>query len=331
MNPNEINLGELKLLDVRSIWRNESSDFTPWLADDKNIARLSDALGIELEVESTEVAVGPYAADILARDSGTGAYVVIENQLGKIDHDHLGKAITYAAVLSAGAVVWVAPKFTEEHKKAIDWLNDNSSDDVAFYGVQIELWQIESSKPALRFNVLSGRSEIASKAAVIKNSAALSDTRKLQLDWWTEFRKALLARKVIASAPAAGPRYWFTVALGRTGIHLSNICDTYGNRIGVRLYMRHKYGGNAALTQLEEQKEEIEAEIGQPLKWNANPSALDRTILLQRDVDLTDRERWPEHVAWMVEMTEKFRISFGPRVNRLNLEVEDESGEDPQE
>lgn len=326
MNQNEINLGELKLLDVRTIWPNESSDFTPWLADDKNIARLSDALGIELEVESTEVAVGPYAADILARDSGTGAYVVIENQLGKTDHDHLGKAITYAAVLSAGAVVWVASKFTEEHRKAIDWLNDNSSDDVAFYGVQIELWQIDSSKPALRFNVLSRRGEVT-----IKPPAPLSDARKLQFDWWTEFRKALLAKKIIPSARAAGPRYWFTVALGRTGIHISNICDTYNNRIGVRLYMRYKYCGNAALTQLEEQKEEIETEIGKPLIWNPNPDAWDKTILFEREVNLNDRKRWPEYVDWMVEVTEKFMSTFGPRVKRLNLEVVAESDEDPQE
>ena len=328
MKRNKIDLGEWKLLDVRSIWPNESSDFTPWLADETNIARLGTALGIELEVESTEVAVGPYAADILARDSGTGAYVVIENQLGKTDHDHLGKAITYAAVLSAGAVVWVAPKFTEEHKKAIDWLNDNSSDDVAFYGVQIELWQIDSSKPALRFNVLSRRGEVASKAAVTKASALLSDVKKLQLDWWTEFRKALLSRKVVASARAAGPMYSFTVALGRTGFHLSNICDTYNNRIGVRLYMSYKYGGNAALAHLAKQKEEIETEIGKPLIWNPNPDALDKTILFEREVDLNDRESWPEYVDWMVEVTEKFMSTFGPRVKRLNLEVEDENSQE---
>jgi hypothetical protein len=324
-------LGELKLLDVRSLWPNESSDFTPWLANAENISRLGAALGLELEVESTEVAVGPYAADILARDSGTGGYVVIENQLGKTDHDHLGKAITYAAVLAAGAIVWVAPEFTEEHRKAIDWLNDNSFDDVSFYGVRIELWQIDTSKPAVRFNVLSRPSEVARKAAVTKASAALSDAKKLQFQWWTEFRKALLEQKVVTSAQAAAPRYWHNVALGRTGFHLSNICDTYANRIGVRVYMRHKHGGDAALAQLLEQKQDIEAEIGQPLIWNANPEALDKTITLVREVDLNDRERWPEYLSWMVRMTEKFRTAFAPRVRKLSLVLENEAGEDPEE
>ncbi len=102
-------LGKLKKLNVRSIWPNEASDFTPWLAEDENIEQLGSAIGLELEVENIEVAAGPYSADILARDAGSSAYVVIENQLGKTDHDHLGKAITYASVLDAQTIVWVAP------------------------------------------------------------------------------------------------------------------------------------------------------------------------------------------------------------------------------
>ena len=116
-------LGAIKKIDVRSIWPHEASDFTPWLAKETNIGQLSAAIGLELEVENTEVAAGPYSADILAREVGSDAYVIIENQLGKTDHDHLGKAITYAAVLDAGTIIWVAPTFTPEHRKAIDWLN----------------------------------------------------------------------------------------------------------------------------------------------------------------------------------------------------------------
>ncbi len=71
-------------------------------------------------VDKVEASVGPYSADILAKDTGTGKYVVIENQLGKTDHDHLGKAITYGSVLDATAVVWIASEFTEEHQKALE-------------------------------------------------------------------------------------------------------------------------------------------------------------------------------------------------------------------
>ena len=162
-------LGQLKKVDIRSQWQNEGADFTPWLASDAGITMLSDALGIELEVEDVEVAVGPYSADILARDTATGDYVVIENQLGRTDHDHLGKSLTYTAGLDASAVVWIAADFTEEHKKALDWLNINSSEDVSYFGIRVELWQIEDSKPAVNFNIISRPAEFGRKAITSKS------------------------------------------------------------------------------------------------------------------------------------------------------------------
>ena len=128
----EVVLGQIKKLNVRKIWASEAAHFTPWLANEENIVILGQSLGLELEVEQIEAKVGPYSADILAKDIGTGKYVVIENQLGKTDHDHLGKAITYGSVLDASAVVWIASEFTEEHQKALDWLNEYSSDDLEF-------------------------------------------------------------------------------------------------------------------------------------------------------------------------------------------------------
>ena len=116
----------------------------------------ADAIGLELQVEGIEVPVGPYSADILAKDA-SGNFVIIENQFGKTDHDHLGKILTYGATLDATAVVWIAERFTDEHKKAIEWLNEHTSEDLALYAVEIELWRIDTSKPALRFNVLLGR------------------------------------------------------------------------------------------------------------------------------------------------------------------------------
>lgn len=114
--PYNMELGILKVVPPRQKWLSEARDFTPWLA--ANIGELNSALGLELEVERMEVAVGPYAADILAKDTATGKYVIIENQLEKTDHDHLGKAITYASVLDVSAVIWIATDFTEEHKKS---------------------------------------------------------------------------------------------------------------------------------------------------------------------------------------------------------------------
>lgn len=111
-----IDLGEMQKVSVRQIWRNEERDFTPWLANDDNFPKLATALGLELQIEDTEVPVGPFSADILAK-TADGAFVVIENQFGKTDHDHLGKMLTYAAKLNASAVVWIAEHFTDERKR----------------------------------------------------------------------------------------------------------------------------------------------------------------------------------------------------------------------
>ena len=194
---NEPFLGTLRPVEPRNMWPNEAADFTPWLAHPDNIQRLGEAIGLELEVEHTEVAVGPFAADILARDSATGSYVVIENQLGRTDHDHLGKSLTYAAALGAKTVVWVAATFTDEHRKTLDWLNDNSIDDISFFGVQVELWVIDESKPAVRFNVVSRPTEL--RPGLVISNAELTPTRRLQLEWWTAFREALLAAKALPS------------------------------------------------------------------------------------------------------------------------------------
>ena len=217
----ETDLGILKKVNIRKKWPDDASDFTPWLAKEENIEKLSLALGLELQVENIEVSVGPYSADILAKDVGTDRYVVIENQLKKTNHDHSGKLITYGSVLDASANVWITSEFTEEHKKALDWLNDHTSDEISFYGVILELWQIDDSKPAVMFNVISKPADIMRQTAITKASENLTDTKRLQLDFWTRFREKLSKRKEIPSVQSARPQYWFDVSLGRLGIHLS--------------------------------------------------------------------------------------------------------------
>jgi hypothetical protein len=314
----ETDLGNLKKVNIRKKWPDETSDFTPWLAREENMEKLSLALGLELQVENIEVSVGPYSADILAKDVGSDRYVVIENQLRKTNHDHLGKLITYGSVLDASANVWITSEFTEEHKKALDWLNDHTSDEISFYGVILELWQIDDSKPAVRFNVISKPADIMRQTAITKASENLTETKKLQLEFWTQFREKLSKRKEIPSVQSARPQYWFDVSLGRSGIHLSNTANTFDNKIGVRVYIENRVA-SVALPQLLQMKEVIEAEIGERLEWDPNPENLDKTIGLKRDADLTNRDNWDEYLDWLTDMTIKFRTTFSERVKSLDL------------
>ncbi len=304
-------LGEIKNVSLRKIWKNEAYDFTPWLAE--NLERISESLGLELEFEAKEVSVGPYSADILAKDTGTDKFVVIENQLEKTNHDHLGKCITYASVLDASAVIWIASKFTEEHKKALDWLNDHTSDEIGFYGIKVELWQIDDSQPAVKFNVISTPNEIVRQAAKRKEQGELSETRKTQLKFWTNFRDKISETGKIRSLQTPRPQYWFDVALGKSGIHLSNTFNTDKNEIGARVYIGNKQV-DEWLPYFESKKEQIESQIGSKLEWNPNPDNRDKIIGLTKHFKLENKKEWDQAIIWLVGETLKFKKAFSEAI-----------------
>jgi len=312
-----VKLGQLKNLKLKSVWNHEEYDFTPWLAEEEHLAELYVALGMDLQLERIEVPVGPYFADMLAKDA-SGEYVVIENQFGKTNHDHLGKLLTYGATLGATSVVWIAEKFTEEHQKTLEWLNERTIDSLSLYAVQLEVLQIDDSPPAIRFNIVSQPNQVVRAATAAKSSGALTDTQQMQLEFWTMFRARLLEQKIIASAQTPRPQYWFDVALGRSNIFISNMVDTSAGRIGVRVYIGNRIA-DTALPQLERDKSAIENEIGEALSWNPTPDKRDKIIGLFRKVDLTNRDAWPEYCDWLVDRVGKFRRAFVPRVKALKL------------
>ena len=312
-----IKLGKLKYLNLKSVWSHEERDFTPWLAEDEHLAALSEAIGRDLQLERIEVPVGPYWADMLAKDAN-GEYVVIENQFGKTNHDHLGKLLTYGATLGASAVVWIAEQFTEEHRKTLDWLNERTIDSLSLYAVQLEVFKIDESSPAIRFNIISQPNQVVRDATAARIAGPLTPAQQLQLEFWTLFRGRLIERKVIPSAQTPRPQYWFDVALGRNNFVLSNILDTTGRKIGVRVYINNRIA-DSALQQLEKDKVAIENEIGQKLHWNPSPNKRDKIIGLYKEVDPFNRDEWPAYCDWLVEYVAKFRKAFMPRIKALNL------------
>ncbi len=150
-----IDLGVMtRVENLRSIWPDEARDFTPWLAKEQNLKLLGDAVGIDLVLEEKESSVGAFSADIYVKEEGTNRRIIIENQLEATDHDHLGKLITYASGKSADVVIWVVKKARDEHRQAIEWLNQRTDNSLGFFLLEIELWKIDNSRTAVKFNVV---------------------------------------------------------------------------------------------------------------------------------------------------------------------------------
>jgi hypothetical protein len=324
------NLGRLERVDLRVVWEKEAEDFTPWLGRPENIALLGDAIGLELEVEAQEKDVGPFRADILCKDTGSSNWVLVENQLERTDHTHLGQLLTYAAGLQAVTIVWIAHRFTEEHRATLDWLNEITDDRFNFFGLEIELWRIGTSPIAPKFNVVCMPNDwskaVATGAAKVA-SESLSEAKQLQLDFWIAFRSYLhdQGSPIMSSKPL--PQNWMNLALGRSGFRLcavaslwDSVAETFdSNEVRAEVCVETPQS-KAHFACLESQKAPIEAELGEALTWHNPPEKKACRVYLRKPVALTDRARWPEYHAWLLQKLTALHRVFGPRVRQLDAD-----------
>ena len=320
-------LGRLEQVSLRSTWPDEARNFTPWLALPENLQLLGESLGMVLELDAAEVPVGPFSADLVCRDTADGSWVVIENQIEKTDHIHLGQILTYAAGVGAQTVVWVASKFTDEHRAALDWLNEHTTEKFSFFGLEIELWRIGSSTPAPKFNIISKPNDwakaVRQQSAAAGGDAAASEYKRLQFEFWTEFKPWFEARsKMRTQAPRT--QHWLTVTLGRTGFHLGAILSAWNsvtNSWGVpELRVELCFSSPQAKEQfarLKERAEEFQEKIDLPLVWHNLENVKSCKISVRRDLDFQLRENWPEAFKWLGRYLERFEEVFGPAVRAL--------------
>lgn len=314
-------LGRLEKVDLRQVWLSEASQFTPWLAQEENLEILGNTIGLELELEAQEKNVGPFRADLLCRDTATGQWVLIENQLERTDHTHLGQLLTYAAGLEAVTVVWVAAEFTEEHRATLDWLNEITDDRFQFFGLEIELWRIGESPPAPKFNIVSKPndwSRSVTQSARRLSGEALTATQLQQRRYWEAFGEFLIKRKSPIRAQKAQPQNWTTYGVGRTDFHLSAVITAREKCIYADLYIDGP-DAKAYFHLLEQQKAVIESELGEPLDWLELPERkASRIILFRRTADPEDESDWPAQHAWLAQALERLDRVFRPRVKALN-------------
>ena len=182
----EPDFGELCEKDPRTFWPDEAKNFTPWLQ--KHVSVLEKALGLKLEIEEREKPVGTLAVDLYGKEERSGRTVIIENQLGDSDPDHLGRILIYAAGLEANIVIWVARRIRDEHRKAIELLNGQTPEGVGFFAVELEVLQIDQSRASPRFNVVVRPRDFQSSGGEgwSQWKADLLDPKKHEWEWIRE-------------------------------------------------------------------------------------------------------------------------------------------------
>ncbi|NSZ10109.1 DUF4268 domain-containing protein [Agrobacterium tumefaciens] len=316
------NLGKLEKIELRDIWISESSHFTPWLAREENLLTLSETLGLELELEAQERAVGPFRADILCKDIGTNTWVLIENQLERTDHSHLGQLLTYASGLEAVTIVWIAARFTEEHRSTLDWLNRITDETFRFFGVEVELWRIGESPAAPRFNIVSkpnNWNKLVTQAARAIDESELSGTKAIQLAYWGAFGTALMAKGgPLARERKPQPQSWMGYSIGRSGIQVTAATARNKRQIRAEIYISHT-NAKAYFHLLHAQKAQIETELGYSLLWEDLPDGRDTRISIAlTDTDPEDRSDWPRQHEWLTARLNEFHRVFVNRVKALD-------------
>lgn len=316
----ENTLGRLIKVELRDIWRSEDQHFTPWLAREPNLAVLADTLGMELELEAEEKRVGPFRADILCRDSDDGSWVLIENQLERTDHTHLGQLLTYAAGLHAVTIVWIAQRFSEEHRAAVDWLNEITADEFRFFALEVELWRIGDSPAAPKFNIVSQPNDwsrsVSASARAIK-SDALTETKTAQLKFWTEFSEFLREAGSQLRSQKPFPQHWTHFGIGRSGFLTSAILNTSSNTLGAEVYINHD-DAKSFYSELMNSMAEIEAELGFKLDWRELPERKGCRIVVEKGIeDPFDETNWPDHFDWLQSKLETIHRVLRPRIRAL--------------
>lgn len=302
-------LGKLEeIKDLREVWPHEALDFTPWLAKEENMAFLADAVGLEITVDEEESPVGDFNVDIFASETGTERKIIIENQLEDTNHDHLGKLITYASGKSAEIIIWVVKRAREEHKAAIEWLNNHTDEKIGFFLCEIKLYRIGNSDPAVKFEVIEKPNDWTKEVKKAANN--LNATQQARLEYWTAFNEYAFKNAAFSNEfkrRKPGTDHWLSFSIGSSGCGMNILRLQNSGYVAVEVYINDD---KDLFHTLFENKEIIEAEIGFKLDWRELPEKKASRILVKKEVALSDKTKWSEQFDWIMVSMIKIKQSF---------------------
>ncbi len=305
----QVKLAKLENLDPRAVWLREAHDFTPWLL--AHADALGEVLGIDIELTANEHPVGSFALDLIGRDLTNDCVLVVENQLTATDHGHLGQIVTYAAGADAGTVVWMATAFREEHRQALDWLNNLAEGSARFFGVEIGAVRIADSLPAPSFKLRAQPNDWhAQVAAAAKVSSRAGSKGAMYVQFWTRFIERVRAEHPgWTNSHKAGPDSWLTMPCPFKGGPQFRVSFAAGGQLRSVLYI--DYPSPDAVDHLfgflTERKAEIESAYGSPLTWEELAGRRARRIADYRPGDVSEIGEHDTYIDWFFDTGARLR------------------------
>lgn len=310
-------IGRMEEVEVRKLWKHEQQDFSSWLAEEQNIAYLNDILGLTLMDIQTEVAVGPYRCDLVASDESSNVKVIIENQLDKTDHDHLGKIITYAAGLNAQFVVWIVGKALDEHKAAIEWLNNNTDDTINFFLIELHAYRIGNSLPAPKFEPVIVPNDFVKYSKLSSKGGALTKSKNEQLIFWEQFNSVLADCGKPFSIRKPRPQHWYDVSIGTSKAHIDICLENQKHCVSVGLYIPNNKDFYDSIFKF---KDRIEKDLGFELIWDkldGKKASRTRFFINDPPLDFNDHSNYEELIKKIIDVASKMKKVFGKYVKKI--------------
>lgn len=303
-----MSIGRLEEIDIRDLWKHEQYDFSEWLSKNENIEILNDILGLTLVDISKETYVGSYRCDLFAKDETTGTKVIIENQLETSNHDHLGKIITYASGLDAKVVVWIVKEAREEHRSAIEWLNNNTNNKVGFFLIEIHAYKIGDSDPAPMFQIVEQPNDFIKNNKSFSKDESMNKSQSQRLEFWNQFNDVIIERGKPFNVRKATTDHWYDVAIGRSDAHISITLVNRDSLIGVALYMPDN---KDLYDKVVQKKEIIEEELGFTLSWERLDNYKASQIIYRIDgLNFDNHENYNSLMNQVIDKVIKMRDVF---------------------
>jgi hypothetical protein len=305
-------IGTLKEVSIRDIWKHEQYDFSAWLAQEENIKLLNDKLGLTLVDINTEAYVGAYRCDILAVDETTGTKVIIENQLENSNHDHLGKIITYASGLDAKVIVWIVKEARDEHRSAIEWLNNNTSEDINFFLIEIHAYQIGDSAAAPMFQIIEQPNGFIKVSKRIRSSDTMNKSESERVEFWTLFNEHAINRGKPFTIRKATTDHGYSITIGTSQAFISITLVNKDSYVGVELYIP---SNKELFDKLYAEHEEFEKELGFKPEWLRLENSKASRILYKIDgLNFDDHSNYDKLIEEAIDKAIKMREVFKNRL-----------------